>query len=315
MRHLLKLGDLSADELHEILKSAIAIKANPGEYRWKADAKGLLMLFEKTSTRTALSFQSAIAQLGGYAVVLDWKDSNFSLSPIGHETQYASRNSDLIVARLKHHKDLIELAANSEVPVINGCDDVQHPTQALADFMTILELAGELKGVRLAYVGVHNNVANSLLEGCLMLGVHLTLVTPIVNEASIDEDLLSQAQSSGLVDWSDDISVINQADFVYTDTWIDMENFDDPSYREEKGRRIEVMSPFQLNLDTVVSQHIHVMHDMPIHPGFEITDDLVADSRSVIYQQAENRMHVEKALILHLLSEKSSIASSDGGHR
>ncbi len=315
MRHLLRLGDLDADELHEILRRAIAIKANPGEYRWSADAKGLLMLFEKTSTRTALSFQSAIARLGGYSVVLDWKDSNFSLSPIGHETQYASRNSDLIVARLKRHNDLLELAANSQVPVINGCDDFQHPTQALADFMTILEVAGDVKGVRLAYVGVHNNVANSLLEGCLMLGIYLTLVTPIVNEASIDKDLFSRAQSSGLVDWSREMSAINQADFVYTDTWIDMEHFDEPSYAEEKRRRIEVMSPFQLNLDSVVSQDTRVMHDMPIHPGYEITDDLVADGRSVIYQQAENRMHVEMALILHLLSDKSSVGPSGGGHR
>jgi ornithine carbamoyltransferase len=300
-RHLLTLGDLSADEIREIIATAVAIKAEPATHRWAADAKGLLLLFEKTSTRTSLSFQSAMARMGGYSVVLDWEKSNFAISPIKHEAQYASRNSDLIVARLKSHADLEVLAANSDVPVINGCDDLQHPSQALADFLTIHEIAGSLDGIHVGYVGVHNNVANSLLEGCLLLGIRFTLVTPIVNEGSRDDALLERARASDLITWSDDLSVLDSLDFVYTDTWIDMENFDAPDYADEKSQRIAAMTPFQLNHDTVRSSTTRVMHDMPIHPGFEISDELVDDPRSIIYQQAENRMHVEKALILHLL--------------
>lgn len=302
-RNVLRMGDLSGDEIRHILAKALTIKADPGIYRSAVDAKGLLLLFEKTSTRTTLSFQSAMARMGGYSVVLDWNSSNFAISPIKHEVRYASRNSDLIVARLKSHVDLKILAENSRVPVINGCDNLQHPTQALADFMTIQEVAGSLQDVHLGYVGVHNNVANSLLEGCLLLGIRLTLVTPIVNEEAKDDDLLARAQDSGLVTWSEDLAVVDALDFVYTDTWIDMENFHAPEYVREKAERIERMMPFQLNHDTVRSSATRVMHDMPIHPGYEISDELVDDPRSVIYQQAENRMHVSKALILHLLGE------------
>jgi ornithine carbamoyltransferase len=154
MSNLIKLRGLDPRTARRILDQGIAFKRKPSELSGQLVGKGLLMLFEKTSTRTALSFQSAMGRLGGYSVVLDWEKSNFAISPIGLETRYASSNCDVIVARLKQHKDLLTLAANSMVPVINGCDDRYHPTQALADFMTILETSGRLQDQTLCYVGV-----------------------------------------------------------------------------------------------------------------------------------------------------------------
>ena len=154
---------------------------------------------------------------------------------------------DVIMARLKKHSDLLELAY-SQVPVINGCCDMYHPCQALADFMTIYEMKGTFEGVTLAYVGIHNNVVNSLIAGCMTLGITLLLVTPIVNEASWDAALMKQAYQSGYVEEIEVLSAaMKRADFIYTDTWVDMEFFSDEHYQEEKQRRIDIMRPFQIN--------------------------------------------------------------------
>lgn len=300
--HVLKLRDLSPAELKNILDHAVEIKSRPADFHHAADARGLLMLFEKTSTRTALSFQSAIARLGGYSVVLDWDRSNFSISPVEYEAQYISRNCDVVVARLRSHDSLRRLAANSQVPVVNGCDDRYHPSQALADFMTIREVAGGFDGVTLCYVGVRNNVTNCLIEGCVALGVRLLLVAPVTQESARDDELDQLAAASGLIEYCDDLaSAAARADFVYTDTWVDMEYFGNPEYAEQNKKRIEFLLPFQINHDNLGDARPWVMHDMPIHPGYEISAEMVDDERSIIYQQAENRMHAEKALLLHLL--------------
>jgi ornithine carbamoyltransferase len=300
--HLLNLRDLDPSAVANILRKAVEIKADPARFRRAADGRGLLMLFEKTSTRTALSYQSAIARMGGYSVVLDWRQSNFPITPIEYETQYVSRNSDIIVARLRSHTTLRKLASSSRVPVINGCDDRYHPSQALADFLTILEVSGRFAGVTLCYVGVHNNVANSLVEGCIVLGVRLLLVTPLTHDSAVDHELERQALASGLVERRDDLaSAAQEADFVYTDTWVDMEYFADPAYAEEKEQRIKLMTPFQVNRQNLGGADPWIMHDMPIHPGYEISADMVESERSIIYQQAENRMHAQQALLLRLL--------------
>jgi ornithine carbamoyltransferase len=302
MTNLTKLRDLDPRTARGILEQGLAFKSNPAQLASQLAGKGLLMLFEKTSTRTALSFQSAMGRLGGYSVVLDWDKSNFSISPIETETRYASSNCDVIVARLKKHQDLLTLAANSSVPVINGCDDRYHPSQALADFMTILETSGQLDGQTLCYVGVLNNVANCLIEGTLLFGVHLRLVTPLVNEASVDEPLLKEALASGLVTQHETLAEgLRGADYVYTDTWIDMENFHNPSYAQERERRLRIMRPFSITLEALGDKIPFIMHDMPIHPGFEITMTAVNHEKSVIYRQGENRMHVEEALLVSLL--------------
>lgn len=301
--HFLKLRDISPETLENLLRLAVKIKAEPDSVRAAADRKGLLLLFEKTSTRTSLSFQSAIARMGGYSVVMDWRQSNFPITAIEFETQYISRNCDVIMARLRSHASLRRLAAASQVPVINGCDDRYHPTQALADFLTILEVSGRFDGTTLCYVGVHNNVANCLIEGCVALGVRLLLVTPLTNPDALDPELESLAAASGLVERRPDLaSAAREADYVYTDTWVDMEHFDAPEYADEQRKRIETMRPFQVNRDNLGGANPYLMHDMPIHPGYEIATELVESERSVIYRQAENRMYAEQALLLHLLA-------------
>jgi len=302
MTHLLSLREYDTDTIHSIIRQGIEIKNSPERYYHAAERKGLLMLFQKTSTRTNLSFQSGINQMGGYSVVMDWDASNFSISPIQYEAEYASRNCDVIMARLKKHSDVLELAKYSKVPVINGCCDKYHPCQALADLMTIYEVAGTFTGITLTYVGIHNNVANSLVAGCMAVGIKLLLVTPILNEPSWDEELMQKAFQSGFVEKVVDLpSAAARSDFVYTDTWIDMEFFYEDHYQDEKKRRMEKMLPYQLNRSNLAGHSPYLMHDMPIHPGFEIEEELVESERSIIYQQAENRMHVQKALLMHLL--------------
>ncbi|SDX97487.1 ornithine carbamoyltransferase [Paenibacillus sp. CF384] len=304
MTHLLSLKELNKASLQSIIRSAIEIKKNPQHYYDACERQGLLMLFQKTSTRTNLSFQSGMNQLGGYAVTLDWDASNFSISPIQYEARYASRNCDVIMARLKNHSDLLELAKYSQVPVINGCCDKYHPCQALADLMTIYEVAGTFSGVTITYVGIHNNVANSLIAGCVTLGINLLLVTPIINRPSWDEELMQTASRSGFVEHVSSLAeASSRSDFVYTDTWVDMEFVQESRYEEEKNRRIEQMLPFQLNRKNLSGYSPYIMHDMPIHPGYEIEEELIESEKSIIYQQAENRMHVQKALLLHVLNK------------
>jgi ornithine carbamoyltransferase len=300
--NLLSLKELDKDTLISIIQKGIEIKEHPKDYYKACERKGLLMIFQKTSTRTNLSFQSGINQMGGFAVTMDWNSSNFSISPIQYEIRYASRNIDMIMARLKKHSDLLELAKYSNVPVINGCCEKYHPCQALADLMTIYEVKGTFENVTMTYVGIHNNVANSLIAGCVTLGIKLILVTPIINEASWDEDMMQSAYQSGYIENLNSLSeAVKRTDFIYTDTWIDMEYFQDTRYKEEKNKRIQKMLPFQINKENLHGYSPYIMHDMPIHPGFEIEENLIESENSVIYQQAENRMHVQKSLLLHML--------------
>jgi len=186
--------------------------------------------------------------------------------------------------------------------VINGCDEMYHPSQALADLITIKEKKGKLKGTKLVYIGVHNNVTNSLIEGCTKTGVKITTVTPIFNEAARDEEMLSEAKKTGL--WQSTLDIkkaVTDADFVYTDTWIDMEFFTDPKFAKEKDKRIRIMMPFQINTKLLESSNANIMHDMPIHRGYEIIPEVIENSKSVIYDQAENRLYSAKAILLKLM--------------
>jgi ornithine carbamoyltransferase len=301
MSSLLSLREFDRNVLMSVVTTALDVKHSPEKYRTALSGKGLMLLMQKTSTRTVLAFTAAIHQLGGYALRVNWQESNFSISPLALEARYVGTTVDAVMARLLRHRDVAELAANAGVPVINGCDEKYHPSQAVADCLTVFENARRFDGVRVTYVGVHNNVTNSLLVGCTRLGTGVNLVTPIVNEAAVDGELMGEVQATGLVRRYDTVEeAVADSDFVYTDTWIDMEHFNDPGYQEEKQRRIALMMPFQLNARTVGDRDLKIMHDMPVHPGFEISAELVDDLRSVIFQQAENRLHAAKAILLHL---------------
>jgi ornithine carbamoyltransferase len=301
--HLINFKELSAKQLNAFIDLGIEVKRNPEKYRKALDAKSLALIFQKTSTRTRVAFEVAMTQLGGHALYIDWRTTNFTLADVYDETQYLSRNVDAIMARLLRNADLQRMAAASRVPVINGCDEKYHPSQAIADLITIKELKGTLKGVKLTFIGIHNNVCNSLIEGCTKTGVKLTTVTPIMNEHARDEALMDAAKKTGL--WQttlDAKAAVADADFVYTDTWIDMEFFTDPKFAAEKEKRLKLIMPYQINKALLKGSNAYIMHDMPIHRGYEISADAIENPQAVIYEQSENRLYSAKAILLKLLS-------------
>jgi len=302
--HLINFKGLSGQQIMEIIDKGIEIKHNPEKYQDSLKGRSLAMIFQKTSTRTRVSFEVAMTQLGGHAIYMDWRATNFTLADIYDETQYLSRNVDCILARLLKNSDLQVMAKASRVPVINGCDEKYHPSQAIADLITMKEKKGTLKNVKLVYVGIHNNVCNSLIEACTKVGVEITTVTPIFNEPSRDDELLEEAKKTGLYKTTLDLKeAIKDADFVYTDTWVDMEFFLDPKYAREKERRIKMMMPYQINKENMAGSNALIMHDMPIHRGYEISPEMIEDPRSIIYEQSENRLYSAKAILLKLLGK------------
>jgi ornithine carbamoyltransferase len=302
--HLINFKELSGKQLAEMIDKAVEIKHDPGKYRKTLDGKSLALIFQKTSTRTRVSFEVAMTQLGGHGLFIDWRTTNFALADVGDETQYVSRNVDCIMARLLKNADLQAMAKNSRVPVINGCDEKYHPSQAIADLITVKEKKGRLKGAKLVYIGIHNNVCNSLVEGCTKTGVKVTTVTPIFNEPTRDDELLEDARRTGLWESTLDVeAAVEDADFVYTDTWVDMEFFTDPKFVGQKEKRVKLMMPYQLNKELLKHSNAFVMHDMPIHRGYEITAEVVGSPKSVIYEQSENRLYSAKTILLKLLEK------------
>lgn len=302
--HLLNFKNWTGKQIVDVINCSLEIKQNPQNYWKELEARSLAMIFQKTSTRTRVSFEVAMTELGGHAIFLDWRATNFTLADIYDETKYLSRNVDCIMARLMRHEDLKVMAKASRVPVINGCDEKYHPCQAIADLMTMKEVKGNLEGVKLVYVGVHNNVCNSLIEACTKVGVRITTVTPLINEPSKDDELIKAAEETGLYENTLDLrAAVKDADFVYTDTWVDMEFFLDPKYAKEKKRRMNIMMPYQINAKLLRESNAYVMHDMPIHRDYEISAEIIESPRSIIYQQAENRLHSAKAILIALLKK------------
>jgi ornithine carbamoyltransferase len=171
--------------------------------------------------------------------------------------------------------------------------------------MTIKEKKGKLKGLKLVYIGVHNNVCNSLIVGCTKTGMNITAVTPIKNEAAWDKELVAEAKKTGLYETTLDVKkAVKDADIVYTDTWVDMEFFLDPKFKEEKEKRIKLMMPYQINKKLLAGNDALIMHDMPIHRGYEISDEMINSPNSIIFDQSENRLHSEKGVLLTLLTKK-----------
>ncbi len=301
-KHMLNFKNWSGDELLRLIDLSMEVKRNPKPLCKALDGKSLAMIFQKTSTRTRTSFEVAMTQLGGHAIYMDWKTTQFVLADIRDEVRYLSRNVDCIMARLLRHLDLKLMAESSLAPVINGCDEKYHPSQVIADLMTMKEKKGYLEGLRVVYIGVHNNVCNSLIEGCTKVGVEITIVTPIIHELAWDEELIEEAKRTGLYKMTLNAKeAVKEADFVYTDTWVDMELFLDPAFKEEKERRVKLMMPYQVNEALLEGSKALVMHDMPIHRGYEISDDVVDGKRSIIYEQSENRLYAAKAILLTLI--------------
>jgi len=302
LRHLITWKDWKDEEIKDILMLAKEIKENRINYENVMNGKNLAMLFQKTSTRTRVSFEAGMSEMGGHAIFLDWLSTNLSLTEINYESAYLSRNCAIIMARVKKHEDLLKLKQGANVPLINGCDNLYHPCQAMADMLTILLDRGSVEGAKLTYFGVHNNVVNSLMAVCAALDVQLTLVCPIANKDSIDKELKQKIKGKGLLkETLEKYEAVKDADYVYTDTWIDMEFFSNPDYADLKKDRINLMLPFQINADLLKNSSAKIMHDMPIHPGYEIAANMVEHENSIIFDQAENRLDAQKAIMVTLL--------------
>jgi len=303
MRHLPDFKGYTKVELLEILSRALDIKKNRCRYQDALARRTLAMLFQKTSTRTRVSFEVPMTEMGGHAIYLNWSTSNFILTDIDFETEYLSRNVAAIMARLYHNDDIQKIVSSSKVPVINGCCNKFHPCQALSDIFTIREhWEGKLEEVNLAFIGLQNNVSNSLVEICDKLGINLTLVTPDGRSDAADADVERLIKTSPKIHRCDDPrDAVKNAHFVYTDTWIDMDLYNDPNRKEEREAVIKRMMPFQVNQKLLEGINCKIMHDMPIHPGFEIDRETVRDPRAIIFNQAENRLDTQKGILWWLL--------------
>lgn len=308
MKNMLNFKNFSAEELRGILDLALDMKKNPEKYSESLKGKKLYTLFEKTSTRTFLSFTTGITELGGTYYNQLWKDSNFVLGEPVSEIKYVCRNVDIIMARLVKNETVELFGRNVTVPFINGCDNSYHPCQILADALTIIERFGSLD-VKLMYIGAKNNVFNSLVEffSKMKIGTIYGL-TPLVNDTVCGEDFFEAAKATGHYVELDPAMSIEEAkshvkdmDIVYTDTWVDMEFFNNPEYAGKKAQVMAKMMPYQLNDEFLEGSKAIVMHDMPMHEGFEIAQSVIDKNLDVILNQAENRRHAEKAVMVTLL--------------
>lgn len=308
MKNMINFSNFSKEELNEIIDLAYDMKQTPEKYSKALEGKKLYTLFEKTSTRTFLSFSTGITELGGTYYNQLWEDSNFVLGETVSELKYVCRNVDIIMARLIKNETVEMFNKYTTVPFINGCDSTYHPCQILADALTLKEHFGGLN-VKLMYIGAKNNVFNSLVEFFAKMGEGTIYgLTPLVNDTAVDADFYERAKSSGhYVELDPGMSMeearkyASEMDVLYTDTWVDMEFFNNPAYQQQKEETLAKMMPYQINKEFLGGGKAKVMHDMPMHVGFEISQEVVDENLEFILDQAENRRHAEKAVMFTLL--------------
>jgi len=310
MKNMLNFKNFTAEELQNILDLALDMKKNPEKYSDALKGKKLYTLFEKTSTRTFLSFTTGITELGGTYYNQLWRDSNFPLGEIVSEIKYVCRNVDIIMARLIKNETVETSGKHATVPFINGCDNSYHPCQTMADALSIIEHFGDLN-VKLLYIGAKNNVFNSLVEFfAKMKKGTLYGLTPLVNNTVCDDAFYEAAKATGYYVELDPTMSIEEAksyvkdmDVLYTDTWVDMEFFNNPAYAQQKEETLAKMMPYQINDALMEGSHAIVLHDMPMHVGFEISQSVIDKNLDYIVNQAENRRHAEKAIMVTLLKD------------
>jgi ornithine carbamoyltransferase len=304
------IADLTSAEVRAIMKLGHDVKRNPREYRHALDAKQMVLMFEKASLRTRLSFETGINTMGGNAIFVD-----HTSSPLGEREAIAdvARNVerwvDLIVLRTYAHDTITEMAANSRVPVINALSDFEHPCQALGDFMTLQEHFGSVNGLNFTYLGDGNNVCHSLMLAGAQLGTNVTIATPRGYSPDIEIVTLARdiAQANGCEVrlLQDPQLAVEGADAVYTDVCVSM------GFEHESTKRAPIFRPFQVNeaLMAKAAAHAVFMHCLPARRNAEVTDAVLDGPQSIVFDQAENRMHAQKALLLLLLGGLSNTAS------
>lgn len=304
MKDLISLIDWSSEDILELVSHAHSIKKSPGDYCITLSNKTMLMIFEKPSLRTRVSFEVAMTQLGGSAIFVNSKDTPLGKKEsIADTAKVVSRYCDMIMARLFKQEDLEELAENASVPVINGLTDTFHPCQVLSDLLTINEKKGKLKGLKLSFAGDgNNNVTHSLLIGCSKVGINISVACPkkLMPQKWIVEAAIKNSRKSGSgVNITDNAKkAVENADIVYTDTWMSYHVL-----KNEKEKRIKLLKPYQVNkaLMSNAKKDALFMHCLPAMRGYEQTADVIDGRQSIVFDQAENRLHMQKAIILKLL--------------
>ncbi|MBU1179357.1 ornithine carbamoyltransferase [Patescibacteria group bacterium] len=308
MKHFLSIVDVSREELANIIEKAVEIKKhlkeNGANNHKVLQDKTLAMIFEKPSLRTRLSFEAGMTQLGGHAIYLGPSDIGLGKRESVHDiAKTTSGMCDIIMARVFEHANLIALARDSRVPVINALSDLEHPCQALADFMTIKEKKGKLSGLTLAFVGDgNNNVTHSLALAAALLGVNFRVASP--EKHRMKREIYSKAEEiagsdSFIFETLEPQEAVRGADVVYTDTWVSMGS------ENEKEERLKDFYGFQVTAELMrlAKPEAVFMHDLPAYRGSEVVAEVIDGPQSIVFDQAENRLHVQKSLILFLLDK------------
>jgi len=301
-KDLISIKDLTGDEIVELLDLAVELKANPSAYYEKLKGKSLGLIFQKPSNRTRVSFEVGMHQFGGYTVYLGPDDIKLGVRETTKDIALTlSRYLNVIVARTFKHQDIVELAENATIPVINGLSDLLHPCQALADLLTIKERFDNLEDVKLAYIGDGNNVLHSLLYSGAKIGMDISFAIPkgYGPDATIFDEAIEIAKDSVANIAREDRKeeAAKDADVLYTDVWVSM------GQEQERKKRLKAFKGLQIDQDLVdkAKKDSIVMHCLPAHRGEEIVDEVIDGPNSAVFDQAENRLHIQKAILLKLL--------------
>lgn len=301
-KDFISLADFPAEELEELIALAMKMKKNPSKYQDSLKGKVLGMIFNKKSTRTRLSFEVGIMQLGGAAIFISPNEMQVARGETLADTaKVLSRYLDCIMIRTYAHKDVVELAQHATVPVINGLTDYNHPCQALADMMTIEEKFGPTRGKKLAFIGDGNNMAMSLISACIKFGMNISIVSPEKHSVNKDELHLTikeaEQKNIQVLLTSNVEEGIADADIVYTDTWASM------GQEEEHSQRVKDFSGYSVNsrVMSMANEEAVFMHCLPAHRGEEVSTSVIDGPASIVFDQAENRLHLQKAILYKLM--------------
>jgi ornithine carbamoyltransferase len=310
MEHFLTIVELTSEDFHHLLQLAVRLKKDWRRGRAKPllQNKTLGMIFQKPSLRTRVSFDLAMLQLGGHALYLSPNEIGLGQrESTADVARVLSRYVDAIMARVFAHQDIMDLAQFSRVPVINGLSDREHPCQALGDLLTVYEHKGDLRGLKLVFLGDGNNVARSLMFACALTGMEFAIASPPgyqLNDESVTQASGIAEKTGGRISLlQDPLRAAEDADVLYTDVWASM------GQEREAQLRAQIFPPYQINQALVerAKPDVVVMHCLPAHRGAEITDEVMDGEHSAVFDQAENRMHAQKAVLVEVLNPERKI--------
>jgi ornithine carbamoyltransferase len=313
-RDLISVQDFSPDEISALLALTQSVKDRPASYRRALLGKQLVLFFEKASLRTRITFEAGMASLGGTSIFVDQTQSRLhEREPLCDVAHNVERWVDAVVLRTFEHETIVEMARYSAIPVINALSDLEHPCQAFADFFTLQEKFGDLQNVHLAYIGDGNNMAHSLMLAAASLGSKMTLACPTgyrphpeITDAALTIAARTGAEISIM---QDPVAAVTGADAVYTDVWASM------GQEDEAAERATIFAPYQVNQQLLAHAPGAIfMHCLPAHRGMEVTADVLDSSQSIAFDQAENRLHVQKAILLTLLGGDARRGPSRSHH-